>query len=109
MEVLKYNEEAISDQLLNKFFVDRRIKYRRLAKELLGTGEVLTNSPLVICRYTYSKEEASSRASFDGGVRYPVGLSRPIYGFDCYEYKRIYFDMAWLDASIQMYLIDKTD
>ena len=109
MKVTTYDEEAIFDQLLLKFWVDRKIKYRRLARQLIASGEVVTNSPLVICRYTYSNNEAGARASFDGGVRYPVGLHRPIYELDRYEFKRIYFDMAWLDASIQMYLIDRTD
>lgn len=102
-------EDATFDALLSKFWTNRKKNYKKLAKELIRSGEVVNQTAFALCRYTYSKDEASTRASFDGGVRFPLGKSRPIYEIDKYELKRIYFDMAWLDASIQMYLIDRTD
>jgi hypothetical protein len=102
-------EEKEFDALLAKFWVTKKRNYINLAKQLVSSGEVITRNQYVMCRYTYSKEESSTRASFDGGVRYPVGLSRPIYEIDKYELQRICFDMAWLDASIEMYLRNKGD
>lgn len=101
------NEDVAFDELLAKFWANRKKNYKKLAKELIRSGEVVNKTAFAICRYTYSKEEASTRASFDGGVRFPLGKSRPIYEIDKYELKRIYFDMAWLDASIQTYLINQ--
>jgi hypothetical protein len=103
------SEEREFDALLTKFWVTKKRNYKKLAKQLISSGEVFTQNPQVICRYTHSKEESTTHASFDGGVRYPVGLSRPIYKIDRYEVRRICFDMAWLDASIEMYLRNKSD
>ena len=103
------DEDAAFDAFLAKFWSNRKKYYKKIAKELIKSGEVINQTESAISRFTYSKEEMSSRASFDGGVRFPVGKLRPIYEIDKYELKRIYVDMAWLDASIQMYLIHSSE
>ena len=110
MEAANIDEEdAAFDAHLAKFWAKRKKNYKKRAKELVKSGEVVNETSFAICRYIYSREEMSARASFDGGARFPLGKSRPLYEFDRYEYKRIYWDMAWLDTSIQMYLVNRSD